>query len=81
MKFTGTRETLLNIPFGIFKEVLSVIFFMVLRLIRKYILKPILPSFNQEIFTVPNVFAIQRKMRQQIHNLVVENDMKMNSIT
>lgn len=54
-----------------------VIFFTVLWLIRKYILKPTLPPFNQEIFTVPNAFAIQRKMRQQIHNSVIENDMKM----
>lgn len=35
------------------------------------------PPFNQEIFTVPNAFAIQRKVRQQIHNSVIENDMKM----
>ena len=40
-------------------------------------MKPIIPPFNQEIFTVPNAFAIQRKMRQQIHNSVTENDMKM----
>ena len=79
VKFTATRETLPKVPFSIsaFKKVLSVIFFMVLWLIRKYILKPILPPFNQEIFTVPNAFAIQRKMRQQIHNSVIENDMKM----
>ena len=51
---------------------------MVLRFIRKYILESILPPFNQEIFTVPSIFAIQSKMRQQIHNLVVKNDMKMN---
>lgn len=72
-------KTLPKVPFSIsaFKKVLSVIFFMVLWLIRKYILKPILPPFNQEIFTVPNAFAIQRKMRQQIHNSVTENDMKM----
>lgn len=73
-------ETLPKIPFSsyAFKKVLSIIFFMVLRFIRKYILESILPPFNQEIFTVPSIFAIQSKMRQQIHNLVVKNGMKMN---
>lgn len=82
MKFIGPRETLPKVPFSssAFKKVFSVIFFMVLRLIRKYILEPILSSFNQEKFTVPSVSAIQRKIKQQTHNLVVENDMRPTNV-
>lgn len=54
-----------------------VIFFTVLWLIRKYILKPTLPPNSIRNIYCTKCFCYTRKMRQQIHNSVIENDMKM----